>query len=88
MSKTYAIFSQKHDAEVWVNLKLGDRESIDTARELIFMEMDSDPNLEEGYVESYPFFQAYWKVVGGRLDHPFDFDQILDVANAWGAFNE
>ena len=88
MSKTYAIFSQKHDAEIWVNLKLGDRESIDTARELIFIDMDNDPYLEEGYVESYPFFQADWKVVGGRLDYPFDFDQVLEVDNNWGAFDD
>jgi len=90
MGKTYAIFSQKHDAEIWVNLKLGDRESIDTARELIFLEMDADPtnSIESGYVESYPFFQADWKVVGGRLDYPFDFDQVLEVDNDWGAFDE
>ena len=87
MGKTYAIFSQKHDAEIWVNLKLGDRESIDTARELIFLEMDADDNLEGGYVESYPFFQADWKVVGGRLDYPFDFNQVMEVDNDWGAFD-
>jgi len=87
MSKTYAIFSQKHDAEIWVNLKLGDRESIDTAKELIFSEMDADDSLEGGYVESYPFFQADWKVVGGRLDYPFDFDQVMEVDNDWGAFD-
>jgi hypothetical protein len=90
MSNTYAIFNQKHDCEIWVNLKLGDRESIDTARELIFLEMDADPtnSLEGGYVESYPFFQADWKVVGGRLDYPFDFDQVLEVDNDHGAFDD
>ena len=88
MSKTYAIFNEKHDCEIWVNLKLGDRESIDTARELIFLEMDADDNLEEGYVESYPFFQANWKVVGGKLDYDFDFDLIMEVENDWGEFDE
>ena len=87
MSKTYAIFDQKSDCEIWVNLKLGDRDSIDTVRELIKYEMDANPNLEEGYVESYPFFQADWKVVGGRLDYPFDFDQVIEVDNDWGAFD-
>jgi hypothetical protein len=88
MSKTYAIFSQKDDCEIWVNLKLGDRDSIDTVRELIKYEMDANPNLEEGYVESYPFFQADWKVVGGRLDYPFDFNQVIEVENNWGAFDD
>jgi hypothetical protein len=87
MSTTYAIFNQKFDCEIWVNLKLGNRESIDTARELIFLELDADDSLEGGYVESYPFFQANWKVVGGRLELD-DYDQILDVENDWGAFDE
>jgi hypothetical protein len=87
MSNTYAIFSEKHDCEIWVNLKLGDRESMNTVRELIKHEMDTNPDLEEGYVESYPFFQADWKVVGGKLDYDFDFNQIMDVENNWGAFD-
>ena len=88
MSNTYAIFSEKHDCEIWVNLKLGDRESMDTVRELIKHEMDTNPDLEEGYVESYPFFQADWKVVGGKLDYDFDVNQILEVKNNWGAFDD
>lgn len=87
MSNTYAIFSEKHDCEIWVNLKLGDRESMDTVRELIKHEMDTNPDLEEGYVESYPFFKADWKVVGGKLDYDFDVNQILEVKNNWGAFD-
>jgi hypothetical protein len=87
MSNTYAIFSEKHDCEIWVNLKLGDRESMNTVRELIKHEMDTNPDLEEGYVESYPFFQADWKVVGGKLDYDFDVNQILEVKNNWGAFD-
>ena len=88
MSNTYAIFNQKYDCEIWVNLKLGDRESMDTARELIFLEMDADDSLDGGYVESYPFFQANWKVVGGKLDYDFDFNQIMEVDNDYGAFDE
>jgi hypothetical protein len=88
MNKTYAIFDQKSDCEIWVNLKVGTLESIDTIRELIRYELDANDNLEEGYVESYPFFQADWKVVGGRLDHPFDFDQVMEVENDWGAFDD
>lgn len=84
---TYAIFSQKHDCEVWVKLKLGDRESMDTARELIIEQMDADPSLERGYVESYPFFQADWIVMGGRLEPDFDYSQILEVKNDWGNFD-
>ena len=88
MSKTYAIFNQKYDCEIWVNLKLGDRDSMETVRELIFLDMDADDSQEGGYVESYPFFQADWKVVGGKLDYDFDFNQIMDVENDWGAFDE
>jgi hypothetical protein len=87
MSKTYAIFNQKYDCEVWVNLKLGDRDSMDTVRELIFLDMDADDSQDGGYVESYPFFQADWKVVGGKLDYDFDFNQIMDVDNDYGAFD-
>ena len=88
MSKTYAIFSQKHDCEVWVNLKLGDRESMDTVRELVFEQMDEDDSLEGGYVESYPFFQADWICVGGRMDSGFDFSQIMEVENDYGFFDK
>jgi hypothetical protein len=79
MPKTYAIFNQKHDCEVWVTLKVGDRESVETARELIAIEMDADPSLDKGYVESYPFFQADWEVMGGRFERDFDFNQIMEV---------
>jgi hypothetical protein len=88
MSNTYAIFNQKYDCEIWVNLKLGDRESMDTVRELIFLDMDADDSQDGGYVESYPFFQADWKVVGGKLDYDFDFNQIMDVENDYGAFDD
>lgn len=77
-NKTYAIFYQEFDCEVWVTLKVGDRESIDTIKELLFYEIE-DKGLESGYVESYPFFQADWEIVGGRLDRPFDFDQVIEV---------
>jgi hypothetical protein len=87
-NKTYAIFNRKYDCEIWVNLKMGDRESIDSARELIFMQLDDDDSLDGGYVESYPFFQANWKVVGSKMDYDFDFDQILEVENDYGAFDE
>ncbi|MFZ4380038.1 MAG: hypothetical protein ACOYN1_09800 [Polynucleobacter sp.] len=79
MSKTYAIFNQKHDCEIWITLKVGDRESVETARELIAIEMDANPSLDKGYVESYPFFQADWEVMGGRFERNFDFNQIMEV---------
>ena len=75
----YAIFNQKHDCEIWVTLKLGDAESIDTIKKLISHELDQDPNIDKGYVESYPFFQADWEIMGGRIDLPFDFDQVLQI---------
>ena len=86
--KTYAIFSYKHDSEIWVNLKVGTLESMDTVRELVIEEMDKDPSLERGYVESYPFFQADWIVMGGRIETPFDFNQILEVENDYGTFDK
>jgi hypothetical protein len=86
--KTYAIFNRKFDCEIWVNLKVGTLESMDTARELIFIDLEADPSLEAGYVESYPFFQAEWKAVGGRMDRDFDFNQILEVENDYGTFEK
>jgi len=85
---TYAIFSSKHDSEIWVNLKVGTLESMETVRELVIEEMNNDPSLERGYVESYPFFQADWVVMGGRIETPFDFNQILEVENDHGTFEE
>lgn len=76
---TYAIFNQKYDCEIWVDLKLGDLDSIDTVRELISYELESNPSMDSGYVESYPFFQADWKIVGGRLDKGFDFNKVMEV---------
>jgi hypothetical protein len=74
---TYAIFI--NDCEIWVTLKVGDRESIDTARELIAYQLDDNPNCEKGYVESYPFFQADWEVVGYALPVELDKSTILEV---------
>jgi hypothetical protein len=74
---TYAIFI--NDCEVWVTLKVGDRESIDTARELIGYELEANPSQESGYIESYPFFQADWKVVGYALPVDLDKSTILEV---------
>jgi hypothetical protein len=76
---TYAIFNQKHDCEIWVTLKVGDLESIETIREFIVDAMDRDHSQEKGYVESYPFFQADWVIMGGRIDAPFDFNQVLEI---------
>jgi hypothetical protein len=85
---TYAIFNRKFDCEIWVNLKVGTLESMDTVRELISYQLDTDPSLEAGYVESYPFFQADWQCVGGRMDRGFDFNQILEVENDYGTFDK
>jgi hypothetical protein len=75
----YAIFNQKHDCEIWVTLKVGDLESIDTIKELISYELDQDPSNDKGYVESYPFFQADWEIMGGRFEPNFDFDQVQEI---------
>jgi hypothetical protein len=85
---TYAIFNRKFDCEIWVNLKVGNRESMDTVRELISYQLDDEPSLEAGYVESYPFFQADWQCVGGRLGKDFDCNQVLEVENDYGTFEK
>lgn len=78
-NKTYAIFNQEHDCEIWVTLKVGDLESIDTIKELIAYDLEACPSLDKGYVESYPFFQADWEVVGSRLGNDFDFNQVMEI---------
>lgn len=75
MSK-YAIFID--DCEVHLDVKVGDRESIDTIRELIGYEMKS--GIDQGYVESYPFFQCDWEIVGFALPVGTDKTAILEIA--------
>ena len=77
----YAIFNRKHDCEIWVTLKVGDRESIDTIKELIAYELDDHPDFDRGYVESYPFFQADWEITGGKLPVDFDCNQVLELTD-------
>ena len=75
--KTYAIFLD--DCEIHLSLTLGTLESVETARELIKYQMEENPSLEAGYVESYPFFQGEWEIVGGKLPVGFDLSTILEV---------
>jgi hypothetical protein len=75
--KIYAIFID--DSEIHVSLKVGTRESVETVRELIKAQLEENPDLEDGYVESYPFFQADWTAVGGRLPVGFDKNTILEI---------
>lgn len=77
--KTYSIFNQKYDCEIWVELILGSSESLDTIKELINYELDSDPSMEAGYLESYPFFQANWEIVGYGFEKGFNFNQVIEV---------
>ncbi len=74
---TYAIFID--DLEIHVYLKVGTRESVETVRELIKYELEENPSLDSGYVESYPFFQADWKVSGTSLPVGFDKNTILEI---------
>jgi len=85
--KTYAIFYKEFDCEVWVNIKVGTKESLDTIKELLFYEIE-DKGLDSGYIESYPFFQADWVIVGGRMDSGFDYDQVQEVENDHGFFDK
>lgn len=83
----YAIFFKEFDCEVWVKIKFGTRESINTIKELIFYQIENK-GLQNGYVESYPFFQADWIEVGGRMDNGFDYSQIQEVKNDYGLFDK
>lgn len=74
---TYAIFID--DLEIHVSLKVGTRESVETVRELIKYELEENPSLDSGYVESYPFFQADWEVSGTSLPVGFDKNTILEI---------
>lgn len=77
--KTYAIFSKELDSAVFVHLEMGDLESMPTVRDMVFDQMRADENLEKGYCESYPFWQAHWEVIGGKLDADCDFNQIVEI---------
>lgn len=76
--KTYAIFI--NDMEIHVTLKVGTRESLDAIREELTHTLQAFPELESGYAEQYPFYQAEWEVVGYGWEKPsFDMTTILEV---------
>jgi hypothetical protein len=75
--KTYAIFM--NDCEIHIHLKVGTLESIDTIREELNWLLKDDPQLESGYVEQYPFYQADWEVVGYSIPKGFNQSTVLEV---------
>lgn len=75
--QTYAIFMD--DLEIHATLTLGDRESMDTVREIIQEQIKADPQKESGYCESYPFWQCEWEITGSNLPIGFDKSTILEV---------
>ena len=75
--KAYAIFLD--DLEIHITLTVGTLESVETARELIKYQLEENPTLENGYVESYPFFKGYWNVTGSSLPVGFDKQTILEI---------
>lgn len=79
--KKYAIFIE--DMEIHLNLTLGDRESVDTIRDTIRHQIADNPNQEKGYLESYPFWQCTWEVVGYGLEFIDDFDssEVIEITD-------
>jgi hypothetical protein len=59
----YTTLNEKHNCRIFVLVLLGDSESVDTINELIQYELDENPKLKTGYIESYPFFKADFKVL-------------------------
>lgn len=74
----YAIFIE--DMEIHLDLTLGDRESVDTIRETIKHQLADNPNQERGYLESYPFWQCTWEVVGYGPEC-FDSDEVIEITD-------
>ena len=75
MSK-YAIFLD--DSEIHIDLEIGNGlDSIDAIQEVIAEELRSGTT--EGYLEQYPFYMAYWEVVGSALPVGFDKSQVLEL---------
>ena len=79
MNKQYAIFHD--DCEIIVTVLYSDdaNESMNTIRDFVIDQMDSDTNLDKGYIESYPFWKAEWEITGYGLPSGFDTKQIIDL---------
>ena len=75
--KQYAIFHD--DSEITVTLISGDLSNMPAVREEIKAIMDSDKNIDSGYVEQYPFYKADWVITGGRFEPGFDMNQIIEI---------
>lgn len=50
-----------NDLNIEVRFELESEESIDTVKELIKYELEN--GLDNGYIESYPFFKAHWTII-------------------------
>jgi hypothetical protein len=61
---TYNIFIKDLKVNLDLDLEIGTMESLDTARELIKYQLEENPSLESGYIESYPFFKGNWNLRG------------------------
>lgn len=70
----YAIFID--DCEIHLDVEIG-CDSIESMREVIAKEMES--GVSEGYLEQYPFYIAYWEVVGSALPIGFDKSTIMEL---------
>jgi hypothetical protein len=71
----YAIFID--DCEIHLDVEIG-CDSLESMREEIAKEMQS--GREFGHVEQYPFYLAYWEIVGSSLPVGFDKNTILELA--------
>jgi hypothetical protein len=55
----YAIFI--NDLEIHISFTLESEDSIEAIKEHIKYEIEN--GLDNGYIESYPFFKAHWHIV-------------------------
>ena len=70
----YAIFID--DCEIHLDVEIG-CDSVEAMREVIAEEMQAGK--DEGYLEQYPFYMAYWEIAGSSLPANFDYSQILEL---------
>jgi len=71
----YAIFID--DCEIHLDVEIGG-DCLESMREEIANEMKE--GREFGHVEQYPFYLAYWEIVGSSLPVGFDKNTILEVS--------
>lgn len=74
--KQYVIFHD--DCEITVLLLAGDRTHMESVREGVIKQMDTNPYVDNGIVAEMDYL-ARWEITGGKLGKDFDMNQIMEV---------